>query len=170
MSALDELSKNELKEFLLKGWMTHDGMWFYNTFLEFGAESASKMNSAAIRSMAPIELKRLKKALGVETVSSFNELQEFTERAFELIGADFMRFTRSVPEKNIYRWDAEPGRCFAYEGVKGMGAIDKYDCGIFVRVEGWFNALGLDFQVTPKVEGCMMHQQGNCYREYKFSF
>lgn len=36
------LQKNELKELLNKGWMTHDAMWFYNCLQEFGIERQIK--------------------------------------------------------------------------------------------------------------------------------
>jgi hypothetical protein len=40
-------------------------MWFYHTYQELGIEKANKLNKAAIRSLAPIEIKRVKMALGI---------------------------------------------------------------------------------------------------------
>jgi hypothetical protein len=60
----NSLSKNELKEILNKNWMTHDAMWFYNCLQEFGIEKTNKINKAAIRDMAVIEIKRIQKAVG----------------------------------------------------------------------------------------------------------
>jgi hypothetical protein len=59
------LEKNELKELLNKGWMTHDAMWFLNCMKECGIEQTNKINKAAVRDMAAIEIKRHQKALGV---------------------------------------------------------------------------------------------------------
>ena len=40
MKTLDEIGKEEIKEYLGKGWLTHDGMWFYNVYKEFGIDLA----------------------------------------------------------------------------------------------------------------------------------
>ncbi len=54
--------------------------------------------------------------------------------------------------------------------MKKYGMIDQYQCGIMDRVEGWFDGLGIPYTVTPKVDGCMMHTEGRCYRDYRFEF
>ena len=48
--------------------------------------------------------------------------------------------------------------------------IDQYQCGIFERVKGWLDGLGVEYTITPEVEGCMMHTDGQCFREFHFSF
>jgi hypothetical protein len=54
-------------------------MWFYHTYQELGVEKANKLNKAAIRSLAPIEIKRVKKAIGIggEKIGTFEELKDF---------------------------------------------------------------------------------------------
>ena len=64
MNALDKIGKSEIRNLLGKGWLTHKGMWLYHTGREFGIEKANALNRAAIKSMAPIEVQRAKKALG----------------------------------------------------------------------------------------------------------
>ncbi len=39
--------------------------------------------------------------------------------------------------------------CFAYEGVAGLGVAAEYECGIYERIYGWLDALGLEYQATP---------------------
>ena len=46
-----KLPPDELKELLIKGWMTHDGMWFYHCLQECGIEKTNRINKAAIRAM-----------------------------------------------------------------------------------------------------------------------
>jgi hypothetical protein len=58
--------------------------------------------------------------------------------------------------------------CFAHDGIKRIGVIDQYQCGIFERVDGWFKGLGLKFEVTPQINGCLMHQGKKCIRNYNF--
>jgi hypothetical protein len=73
VGVLNKIGKREIRDLLGKGWLTHDGMWFYHTYQELGIDKANKLNKAAIRSLAPIEIKRVKKALGIggEKIGTF---------------------------------------------------------------------------------------------------
>ena len=44
MTLFDQLDKKQLKELLVKCWMTHDGSWFYNCARELGIDAANKLN------------------------------------------------------------------------------------------------------------------------------
>ena len=79
-----------------------------------------------------------------------------------------MKFELSFPEKNRMHW--ENPRCFAYEGVKALGLIDAYECGIFDRACGWFEALGVPYEMKPAVRGCLMHFEGKCSVDFLFNF
>ena len=162
------LDKKELKELLNKGWMTHDAMWFYNCLQECGIEKTNKINRAAVRAMAAVEIKRMKKALGVGEIKDFETLVRFFEPCMAIVSGDFMKYRFKYPGDNIIH--AEWLSCFAYDGIKALGVIDRYECGIMDRIEAWWNTLGLKWEVTPKVTGCMMHTDGVCYRDYKFFF
>ena len=81
---------------------------------------------------------------------------------------NFMKY--SFESNGMNRIRSTWHRCFAYEGIKALGVIDQYECGIMDRVEGWFNTLGVRYEVEPKVTGCMMHTEGRCYRDYTFFF
>ncbi len=167
---MNSVERKDLKELLIKSWMTHDGMWFYHSLKEFGIEKTNKVNRAAVKAMSAIEVKRLKKILGVESIRSFDELKAFLTSAYELVMADFMEFGHEYKEPNILEIWWEPENCFAYQGIKQIGAIEDYRCGIFDRTETWYRELGLDFTVHPKVTKCMMHTEGKCFRRYEFDF
>jgi hypothetical protein len=162
------LDKNELKELLNKCWMTHDAMWFFNCLEEFGIEQTNKINKAAIRSLAAIEIKRYQKALGIARFDNFSEFIRFFEKAMEIVTGKFMQYRFNFAEKN--RIHAEWESCFAHEGMKRLGVADRYECGIMLRIEIWFDTLGLKYEVEPKVTGCMMHTDGRCFRDYRFFF
>lgn len=162
--------RDELKELLNKNWMTHDAMWFFHCLQECGIEKTNRINSQAVKSMSTVEAKRFKKAFGVENPETFEDLKNFVEAAFTMIKPEFMKFSISFPGQNIMRWEWEPESCFAYQGVKRLGVIDQYQCAIFLRPETWFDELGLTFEVSPVQDGCMMHIQGKCFRDYKFEF
>jgi hypothetical protein len=162
------MDQEQLKELILKCWMTHDGMWFSHCMQEHGIESANEINKAAIRSLAPIEIERVRKALGIETIREFEELKKLTVGAFSLLTGPFMGFTYSFPAENVLQW--EMTKCFAYNGMTRLGAIDRYECGVIYRVANWFDSLGIRYTLTPSVKGCMMHSRGFCRGEFHFFF
>ena len=160
--------KDELKELLIKGWMTHDGMWFYHCVQECGIEKTNRINKAAIRAMSAIEIKRIQKAVGAGGVDTLDAFKQFFEITMEIATAEFMKYSYSLPANNIMHFEWES--CFAYEGVKALGVIDRYECGIMLRIETWLDTLGIKYEVEPKVTGCMMHTDGQCFRDYRFFF
>jgi len=52
MRTMKSIKKEEIRDLLGKGWLTHDGMWFYQTAKEFGIDKANELNRAAIKSMS----------------------------------------------------------------------------------------------------------------------
>lgn len=162
------LDKAELKELLNKCWMTHDGMWFFHCMSECGMQKANKINRAAIRSLAGIEVERINKAFGITEVGDAQSLKDFLEAANNTVVADFMQFAPMfLSDTHLH---VEIRECFAYKGIKRIGGIEEYECGIFERIEAWFKALRIRFSVSPEVTGCMMHTEGHCFRDYHFSF
>lgn len=165
---MNAVEGRELKEILIKNWMTHDAMWLYHCVREFGMEKTNVVNRAAVRSMADVEIKRFKKAMGVERIETFDEFKEFFSAVMGAVLGDFMKSSFTFPGHNLVHGEWES--CFAYDGLTKYGMIDRYQCGIMDRVEGWFDGLGIAFTVSPKVDGCMMHSEGRCYRDYRFEF
>jgi hypothetical protein len=165
---LKNLNIEEVKEILIKNWMSHDGMWFYHCAQECGIEKTNKINRSAVRSMAKIEIKRLKNALGVEEIETFEEFKDFFNKVFLIVKAKFMDFNVKYTDKNVLIFTMN--KCFAFNGIKRMGFIEKYNCGIFERLKGWFDALNFRFDITPQINGCMMKDKNLCYRKFQFYF
>ena len=171
MSVLNKIGKREIRDLLGKGWLTHDGMWFYHTYQELGIEEANKLNKAAIRSLAPIEIKRVKQALGIdgEKIGTFEELKDFMVEALEVIlpHSVFENFRFRASSRDLLNWEWESGECFAYKGMKQIGIIDGYRCGVIYRIECWLEALGIKYSIDPKIDKCMMHEKGACLGDIK---
>lgn len=162
------LSHEEARQLLVKGWMTHDAMWFRHTLEAAGIEMTNQINKAAVRSMAEVEIRRLTRALGIGPVKSMESLLQLLDQAWSLIGADFMEFEYRATGPETIRWDVR--RCFALDGVARLGVADQYECGIFLRIETWLDVLGVAYSVAPAVTDCMMRTDGQCWREYRFQF
>ncbi len=173
MSVLNRIEKSEIRELLGKGWLTHDGMWFYHTYQELGIEKANSLNKAAIKSLAPIEMHRTKKVLGIdkEKFDTFDELKDFMLEALELImpHSVFEKMSFSAPLRDLLHWEWESGECFAYKGMKQIGLIDEYSCGVMYRIECWLEALGIKHDINPKIGGCIMHERGGCLGDIRVS-
>jgi len=171
MNVLDKIEKKEIGDLLGKGWLTHDGMWFYHTYRQLGIEKANIINRAAIRSLAPIEIKRAKKLLGLcgEKVVSFEDLKDFLFDALELIlpRSVFEKFHFSATSEDLLHWEWETGECFAYKGMKQIGIIDGYRCGVMYRIECWLEALGINYSIDPEIDKCIMHEKGACSGEIR---
>ena len=169
MTLFDQLNKHQLKELLVKCWMTHDGSWFYNCVKEFGIETANRLNKASIKSLSPIEMQRIKTALGLGEIKieSFEQLRDFIDNGFSILKGDFMKFNYTFPEKNVMHWEME--KCFAYDGMLRIGVKEKYECGLIYRVCCWLDVIGVKYTLEPKINECLLHSQNNCVGELRFN-
>lgn len=167
MSLLSEMDPHDLRELLSKSWMTHDAMWFAESVRAHGIEATNPINRAACRGMAVIEAKRLEKVLGIDEIRDFDDFRGFVVAALDITKPDFMDFHITFREPDVMIWDAPS--CFAYDGAVRLGVIDRYECGILERLDGWFEALGVRADASP-LDGCLRHSEGRCHREYRLTF
>lgn len=169
MTAIDNMTKTELRELFSKNWMTHDAMWFFNAYNDLGIETANKLNKNAIKMLAPIEMNRMLTAMGYDRNTKFNsfmDLKIFFLEALDLLLPDFMNLKMSVPQDNVIHW--EWTKCFAFDGLSRMGAIAEYECGVMYRLQCWLDTLEIPYHVTPPVKGCLMHSTGACSGDFVF--
>ncbi len=171
MKTLEQIGINGIKEHILKNWMTHDGMWFFHCLQAHGIKEANRINRAAIRSLAAIEFDRARRLFGIQEqpVETFEQLKEVIHAAFSVSRGDFMNFTYSFPEKNVLHWEFAHQACFAYNGMKRMGVIDQYECGVLYRVLCWLEHAGVEYEAPQDALGCMMNRTGTCSGEVRFS-
>jgi hypothetical protein len=169
---MDRIEKKKLIELLNKCWMSHDGMWFFHSVREIGIIKANRINKAAIRSLAPLEINRIKKFLGLKNdrLETFVEFKEFFSQASELFIPDFMNATMSFPESNVLHWDFKPKECFAYKGMQRIGVIDEYECGVIFRIACWIESLGIKYEVDPKIVRCSMIDSPHCSGDFRLYF
>ena len=163
MRSVQNISHKEIIDLLGKCWMTHDGMWFFHCLQEFGIEATNKINKSAIQSLASIEIKRIKHVLGIEkNIEIFEEFKLFFMEASKLMIPDFTNVRFGFPEKNKMTWMFNQEKCFAYEGIKKLGVIDKYECGVLFRIRCWLDALETENRFDPEIDKCSMHFNGKC--------
>jgi hypothetical protein len=172
MNTVDRMTRDEIIELLNRSWMTHDGMWFYHCFQECGIETANRLNKAAIQSMAPMEIARMKQALGIagDKIETFEAFRDFFAQAGKLCIPPFMNGTMDTSRENVLHWEFAPKNCFAYKGMKRIGAIDRYECGVIYRLACWFDAMGLTYKATPEITACRMLSGDTCGGDFVFDF
>lgn len=168
MKTYEEISKNELRDLLNATWITHDAMWLVNSVKRNGMKETNAVNKAAVRMMAKIEAKRLKKIMETGNPKSFQELKIFLLTGYEIIRGSFMKFELKFQEPGTILWKIP--ECFAYNGIKRIGGLDNYDCGIVERILGWFEELGISCQMQPSFTGCLKHSTGHCAIKFEVEF
>jgi len=163
MRSVQNISQKEIIDLLGKCWMTHDGMWFFHCLQTFGIEATNQINKAAIQSLASIEINRIRQVLGIKTrMDNFDEFKLFFTEASKLMIPEFMNGGFDFPEKNRMTWMFKQDKCFAYQGIKRLGAIDKYECGVLFRIKCWLDALEIENRFEPEIHQCNMHFNGKC--------
>ena len=166
MRKAKNIPQKETVDLLNKCWMTHDGMWFFHCLREFGIEATNKMNKSAIKSLSSIEIARVKKTLDCrKPIEDFNAFKIFFDEAANLMIPAFMNVTFTYPEQNKMAWEFNQNQCFAYTGIKKLGVIDQYECGVLYRIKCWLDELGIQHRFIPGIGKCHMHFGGRCSGE-----
>jgi len=163
LRTVKHISQIETVDLLNKCWMTHDGMWFFHCVKEFGIEVTNRINKSAIKSLSSIEINRMKNTLWFDKdIENFEDFRVFFKEASRIMIPDFMNVTFHFPENNKMTWDFNQQKCFAYKGIKTIGFIDKYECGVLYRIECWLQELGIKHRFYPEIDRCHMHHSGEC--------
>ena len=171
MRLCKNISQKETVDLLNKCWMTHDGMWFFHCLQEFGIEATNKINKSAIKSLSSIEIKRIKNMLGFDKdIENYDDFRMFFEGASKFMIPDFMNVSFTYPEENKIAWKFEQGKCFAYTGIKKIGVIDKYECGVLYRIKCWIKGLGIKHRFNPEIDRCLMYHSGYCSGDIQLFF
>jgi hypothetical protein len=162
------LDKEKLRNILITNWMTHDALWYGELASRLGMAEASPMNLRVCRKLGKIEFGRLMKTAGVSPPRDMAEYRDIFELGKQVFFPDFMSVEILYPENDtqIYRVID----CFAHRGMEKAGLISDYECGIFERIEGWFDAMGLEYKRTPDLSRCLKYRGEDCTVTVKFRF
>jgi hypothetical protein len=151
----------ERQRLLVRAWMTHDAMWFRAAVDELGIEAANRLNLRAVRDTAAVEARRVTALLGLDRVSSLAELERFLGAARDLLVGDLLEAAWTFEPPGTARIRVRD--CFARRGVSRLGVLDRYQCGIYERIWGWLDALGIEHREEPAGRACT-ERDGACER------
>ena len=144
---LAHLAPSERESLINKCWMSHDARWFMAAAAEFGMAAANRLNKAAVRDTAKVEVGRIVRALQLPPPRSIEDCMLVQEVMIGLFGPDVLDYEVTKADDSTYRVLVK--RCFACDNATRADVADEYECGVFARVAGWFEGLGIDCVVTP---------------------
>ena len=153
------LSAAQRENLLRRSWMANDGLWFYQAFVNHGADAANSWNTAVVREFGRLEMRRLLRTLGITRVTSSAQYYRVFQLAVDLYVGDLFDYEDTF-DGTTHQIHVK--RCFAFAGVSRAGVAQVYHCGPFERVVGWFEALGLPVKIGPEVGLCQMAHCGEC--------
>jgi len=162
------LDREQLRSILIKNWMTHDALWYGEVASKFGMSEASPMNLRVCRTLGRIEYGRLMKMAETGAPRDFREYHELFELGKQVFFPDFMDIEIEYPGGDSQVFHVLD--CFAYKGMEKAGLLADYDCGIFERIEGWFDAMGVDYRRNPAPGRCLKFRGKECIITVNFNF
>ncbi len=154
-----ELSAAQRETLLRRSWMTNDGLWFYQAFVNYGPDVANGSNTSVVREFGRLEMRRLLRALAIRKVTSPAQYYRVFQLAVALYVGDLFDY-EDVFDGTTHQIHVKS--CFAFTGVSKAGVAKVYHCGPFERVLGWFDALRLRVKISPEVGLCQMAHCGEC--------
>ena len=165
---LPSMDRETLRNLLLANWMTHDALWYGEVAAKFGMAEASPMNLKVCRTLGRIEFRRAMKWAGASTPQNMGEYLELFQLAKELFVPEFMEIHVSYPSEAVQVFHVLD--CFAHRGMTRQGFIADYQCGIFERIEGWLDAMGVRYVRSPDLNRCLKFRGEECKVTVEFQF
>ena len=163
-----EINPNQLKDLLLRNWLTHDALWYGEVAEKFGMAEASPMNLRVCRKLGRIEFKRLMNLAGAPPPKNFETYRKLFELGSEVFVPDFITIHIDYPGSSTQVFQVSD--CFAHQGMQKLGLLAEYECGIFERIEGWFDAMELRYTRTPDLTRCLKFKGEECRITVSFHF
>ena len=133
---------------------------------EYGLQVANRLNRIAAHEVGKVEAQRIARALQLPPVTTLDDYLLAHEVFIGLVGPDLMDYHLIRVGDNAYQVHVQ--RCFAYENAVRAGVADNLECGIFSRITGWPEALGLEYEISPPLEKCVKAEGRECI--YTFTF
>ena len=159
-AVLQRLSPPEREVLLIKCWMSHDARWFMAVAREYGTEAANRLNQVAAHEVGKVEARRIARALELPAAITIDDWLLTQEIFLGLVGPGLVDYRVTKAGSNAFEVDVQ--RCFANENATRAGVADQMECGVFARITGWADALGLRYEITPPLGKCLMAQGREC--------
>jgi len=127
---------------------------------EYGIETANRLNRIAAHEVGKAEAQRIARALQFPPVKTVDDWMLAQEVLVGFLGPDLMDYR--LIKLGDKAWQVRVQRCFANENATRAGVVEHLECGVFTRITGWDDALGLRYEITPPLGKCLMAQGREC--------
>ena len=95
------------------------------------------------------------------------EFLEFAEAARSLVVGDMVDLKMRVRDGATY--EVEVTRCFAADQISRAGLAAVYECGIFDRIQGWHEGLGVPLEEDVPTTTCLLANGQACKRTLRIA-
>ncbi len=164
---LARLAPSERESLINRCWMSHDARWFMAAAGEFGMAAANRLNQAAVRETAKVEVGRIVRALQLPPPGSIEDCMLVEELLIGLFGPDALDYEVTKADDSAYSILVK--RCFASDNATRAGIAAEYECGVFARVGGWLEGLGVECEMTPPLGRCLKRLGRECLHTFRIS-
>ncbi len=164
-ATMSRFSPEQREALLTKCWKTFDSRWFMAVAMTYGLEAAWRLNQTVTHEVGKVEAVGIARALQLPPVATMDDFLVLQEMYISLLGPDLMDYAIVRTGDDEFRIEIQ--RCFAHENVTRADVADQYECGIFARVTGWMEALGVQYEMTPSLGKCMKIQGSECAYTFK---
>jgi hypothetical protein len=154
------LAPSARETLLVKCWMSHDARWFMAVAQEYGLLIANRLNQVAAHEVGKVEAQRIARLLQLPPVKTLDEYLLAQEIIINLLGPDLLDYSVTKIDSAISQMQVR--RCFAYDNAVRAEITHQFDCGVFARVTGWLEALGLSYELNPTLGKCLKAQGREC--------
>ncbi|MCC6382613.1 MAG: hypothetical protein IT304_08880 [Dehalococcoidia bacterium] len=161
MVQADEHAARE--QVLRRTWYSHDARWFMAVAAECGFAGANRLNREVIREVGRLEATRLCAAQALKPPANLAAFLAILEEGRDwFVPDELIAMQIEQEDERSYRVDVT--RCFVAENIARAGVAAKYECGVFDRIAGWHEALGLPLDGMPPVQTCALAADRPCTR------
>ena len=168
IDVLRRLPPAQREALLIKCWMSHDARWFMAVAGEYGMEAANRLNRVAAREVGRAEARRVARALELPAVRTIDDWLLTQEIFLGFLGPDLAEYQVTKGGANTFQIDVQ--RCFAHENAARAGISDSYECGMFARITGWADALGVGYEISPSPAKCLKAAGKECLYRFTLRF
>lgn len=162
------MKDEQVKDYLLTNWMTHDALWYREVASRFGMAEASPMNLRVCRTLGRTEFQRLLKRTGSSPPNDMAQLRTLFQEARRILVPPFMQTEVDFQGQDTILFRTLT--CFAHRGMTEAGLIHEYACGIFERILGWFDVMEVDYTLGPDLSRCLKSRGQECHVTVAFHF
>jgi hypothetical protein len=157
----------EQKEKLLRNiWILHDGRWFLKSIVQFGFDTATKLNLEVVESIGKTEMKQLIAETGFGEIKNIEDLKALIDIAALIYFPEEHKYEIKVVDDNTLLGHVL--ECYVHKMVSKAGTTGIHQCAARLRFDSWLKGIGLRGEVVNEKNTNNCH--GTCEIFFKIKW